>query len=265
MRYYNQYVGRFLQADPIGYDDGMNMYAYCGNNSLNFVDPSGNYEEFVSIPVTTVWWNAYSGEYDTPEQHKADVDAYLTDAGLYSKFPGITLKSAELNGYYYDCVFDIPDDLNIDLGILEIYGVAMLNVTSWEDGGSRIATSLIDDRLALLLFHGAESYAALGNGPALQTANIGPFGWMGAVGFVGAGFGGVLVEAGAGTSWSPVGWVIGIGGLILIVVDAFDNFIAVHTNDPSGIPNVSEIEEAIRKANEMAEEIIGEEIYDLDN
>jgi hypothetical protein len=84
---------------------------------------------------------------------------------------------------------------------------------------------------------------------------------MGAVGFVGAGFGGLLVEAGAGTSWSPVGWVIGGLGIILIVVDAFDNFIAVHTNDPSGIPNASEIEEGIRKRNEVTEEIIGEELY----
>mgnify|MGYP005654343063 CR=1 FL=1 len=40
-RYYNPYIGRFLQTDPIGYGDGMNMYAYCGNNSLRWVDPYG--------------------------------------------------------------------------------------------------------------------------------------------------------------------------------------------------------------------------------
>jgi len=38
-RYYNPYIGRFLQTDPAG--DGMNAYAYCANNPLCCTDPSG--------------------------------------------------------------------------------------------------------------------------------------------------------------------------------------------------------------------------------
>ena len=38
-RYYDPTIGRFLTEDPAG--DGTNWYAYCGNDPINFVDPSG--------------------------------------------------------------------------------------------------------------------------------------------------------------------------------------------------------------------------------
>ncbi len=40
-RTYDAALGRFLQRDPIGTDDQVNMYTYVRNNPMKWVDPSG--------------------------------------------------------------------------------------------------------------------------------------------------------------------------------------------------------------------------------
>jgi len=40
-RFYSADLGRFLQTDPIGYSDNLNLYAYVNNNAINYYDPSG--------------------------------------------------------------------------------------------------------------------------------------------------------------------------------------------------------------------------------
>jgi len=84
-RYYNPHIGRFMQTDPVGYDDGMNWYAYCGNNPVVRSDPSGLavdwswYGHFKFLPlgknedVLTFQYLNASGEKVTKEFNSFDL------------------------------------------------------------------------------------------------------------------------------------------------------------------------------------------------
>ncbi|WP_162184672.1 RHS repeat domain-containing protein [Sphingomonas hengshuiensis] len=50
-RTYSPTLGRFLQADPIGYGDGLNKYAYVGNDAINRIDPSGTCSFFQALVI----------------------------------------------------------------------------------------------------------------------------------------------------------------------------------------------------------------------
>jgi RHS repeat-associated protein len=57
-RYYDPKLGRWITKDPMGMIDGPNLYAYVGNNPINFIDPWGLCAE--DTERDKAWWPAWT-------------------------------------------------------------------------------------------------------------------------------------------------------------------------------------------------------------
>ena len=93
-RYYNPHIGRFMQTDPVGYDDGINWYLYCGNNPGR-VDPSG-------LSCWEDFWDAKRDLIEDTLESWEDLD--LDDKDYREKF-------WEINDDYLDALETLLDEL----------------------------------------------------------------------------------------------------------------------------------------------------------
>lgn len=89
-RYYNPVIGRFLQEDTYR-GDGLNLYAYCENNPVNYFDDGGNSKKKI-IP------GALGGAYENVAANGGQVHHMPADSiSPYSteKGPGIRMDTTD--------------------------------------------------------------------------------------------------------------------------------------------------------------------------
>ena len=89
-RYYDPTTGRFTQQDRASGLAGSNLYAYTGDNPVNFSDPTGRYNEvFTCGYVTcTLYLSQSDVNYYIENQEIID-DAYALDAGTFCAAIGV--------------------------------------------------------------------------------------------------------------------------------------------------------------------------------
>jgi RHS repeat-associated protein len=182
-RYYSPALGRFLQADPVGFDGGLNMYGYAGNDPINLADPTGLTPEVVAedsltmdtsfmrvFGINTVNISATSRR--TPSKTGCFLKGAISGAATTLLVAGVATIAVPVVG---------PAAVTIGLGVLTVAGTASLAGVAYNDAKNKNWAGIAFDAGS---FAGSLA-AGMAGGPKLANA----------------------IDPNATPGWSPKSWI----------------------------------------------------------